>query len=371
MPPIRLILCSALLLAACTLRPALDFAPEAAESNKTINVFYSTSRGPDAIDTYGPERAAFASFGRIGVAIPPAHQLGVVEVSSKNLTPEEHFVATDSQNFADAAHFRSELSRALRARPRGEREVVIFIHGFNNNFAEGVFRIAQLHHDFGISGVAVHYAWPSLANPLGYAYDRDSALFARDGLEELIRTVKAAGAETVLLVGHSMGAHLSMEAMRQLAIRSPQDIRRNVDSVILISPDIDVDVFRSQAARIGELPDPFIIFVSERDRALALSARLSGETNRLGNLRDAEQIADLDVTLIDVSRFSKGLALGHFTVGSSPALIRILQQLPGVEAVISGDTAGRTGLLAGTVLTLQNATEIVLSPITELAELAE
>lgn len=371
MSPVRLILCFALLLAACTPRPTLEIVPGAAEVSKTVNVFYSTSRSPDALGTFGPERTPLPSFGRVGVAIPPAHELGTVEVSSRNATPEKHFVATDSERYADLPQFRAELTRALRTRPPGEREAVIFVHGFNTNFAEGIFRIAQLHHDFDIGGVAVHYAWPSLANPLGYAYDRDSALFARDGLEELIRTVKASGAETVLLVGHSMGAHLSMEAMRQLAIRSPQDIRRNVDSVILISPDIDVDVFRSQAARIEDLPEPFIIFVSERDRALALAARLSGETNRLGNLRDAQEIADLNVTLIDVSQFSKGLELGHFTVGSSPALIQILQQLPGVEAVISGDTAGRTGLLAGTVLTLQNATQIVLSPITELAELAE
>ena len=31
--------------------------------------------------------------------------------------------------------------------------------------------------------MAVHYAWPSAAEPLGYVYDRDSAIFARDGLD--------------------------------------------------------------------------------------------------------------------------------------------------------------------------------------------
>ncbi len=46
---------------------------------------------------------------------------------------------------------------------------MVFVHGFNNTFADGLHRTAQIRHDFEIPGVAVHYAWPSAGNALGYA----------------------------------------------------------------------------------------------------------------------------------------------------------------------------------------------------------
>ena len=82
--------------------------------------------------------------------------------------------------------------RALAAKAPQDREVLLFVHGYNNNFAEGVYRVAQFSHDLEIPGAVVHYAWPSAAKPLGYVYDRDSALFARDGLERLIDDFDAA-----------------------------------------------------------------------------------------------------------------------------------------------------------------------------------
>ncbi len=354
-------------LTGCIPRPSLLVNPEAAEVGEVTRVFFATAREPLTGIDFGTDRALDIRFGQIGVSVPPQHEPGRVEVTDQVPDPTRHFVAAENAAYDTDVSFRTALARDLRARPRGEREAVIFVHGFNTNFAEGVFRVAQLSHDFGITAQVIHYSWPSLGHPLGYAYDRDSALFARDGLEDLIRTVNAAGAESVVLIGHSMGAHLSMEAMRQLAIRAPKSVPNYVDGVVLISPDIDVQVFLSQTKRIDVLPDPFVIFVSKKDRALALSARLSGESNRLGNVENAQRIADLDVTVVDVSQFSQGFDLGHFTVGSSPALLSIFGQLPSVGALIAGDQSGRTGLLTGTVLTVQNATQIILSPISAIS----
>lgn len=368
MAPFRVLLFTFLVLAGCTPRPNLILVPEAADVGKVVDVYYASTRTPDPELGLGIERSSTPSFGRVSVAVPPAHKLGKVEVGKGRPDPAESFAVAEVANYPSPDVFRKSLSNTFRSRPRGSREAVIFIHGFNNNFTEGVFRTAQLEHDFDLDAVAIHYAWPSRGSPIGYAYDRDSALFARDGLEQLLRDVRGAGAESVLLIAHSMGAQLSMESMRQMAIRSPAELRRSIDGVVLLSPDIDIDVFRSQSARIGQLPQPFVIFVSQRDRALALSARLSGESNRLGNVGSVDQVADIDVTIFDVTEFSKATDLGHFTVGSSPALISMLSSLPGIDAMFRGDTTGRTGLLQGTVLTVQEATKIVLSPITVLAE---
>jgi len=354
-------------LVACSPRPDLVIADRAAEIGTPHKIFFASSRAPGEMGGLSETRAPDVAHGMAVVSVPPNHQIGRVEVTQGVPDPKDDFALAELRGLNGGAAFRAALRAELASLPRGSRNAVIFVHGFNTNFAEGLFRAAQLTHDFQMDGVSVHYAWPSRGSPVGYAYDRDSALFARDGLEQLINDVNAAGAESVLLVGHSLGGHLSMEAMRQMSIRVPGSVGRKVDDVVLISPDMDVDVFRSQASQIGTLPQPFLIFTSERDGALALSARLSGEKNRLGNLKSAEDVADLNVTIIDVTEFSQLGDLGHFTVGSSPELIRILRNQGTVSSLINADASGRTGLAIGVVLTIQEATEIILTPVTAVA----
>jgi esterase/lipase superfamily enzyme len=154
-----------------------------------------------------------------------------------------------------------------------------------------------------------------------------------------------------------------MEAMRQLEIERRGQVTELIQAVILFSPDIDVELFRSQALRIGRLPEPFVIFTSRRDKALALSARLTGQRARLGNLQDYEQLADLDVVILDVSAFASGGG-GHFPLAQSPTLQLLFGNVGAVDAALGTDQSGRTGLFPGTVLTLQNATAIILAPVT-------
>lgn len=354
-----------LTLAACETRGRVIVVPEAAETGEVETVFIGTTRAadPETGDEFGYGRSAASRFLRLDVAIPPDRSAGQIRWTRDRATPNPNtdFLATGMQTYRGVADFRADLTRALARQSRGQREVTLFVHGYNNNFAEGAYRQAQLGHDLDVGGVLVNYSWPSLAHPLGYAYDRDSALFARDGLEDLLEGVVGAGAERVLIVAHSMGAGLTMEALRQIAIGGNDRIRQRIAGVVLISPDIDVEVFRAQATRIGDLPQPFIIFTSKKDRVLALSARLTGQHDRLGNLTDVEEVADLDVTLLDTTAFSRGG--GHFNPGNSPALLAILSGIRDIDNALARDRTGRTGLLPGVALTVQNATQIVLSPV--------
>ena len=77
-------------------------------------------------------------------------------------------------------------------------------------------------------------------------------------------------------------------------------------------------------------------------------------------------VADLDVTLIEVGEFSKGI--GHFAPGDSPALIGVLGRLADVDAAFNADRSGNPDLITGSVLTFRRATQIILSPITAVAE---
>lgn len=350
-----------LALAACTPRGTMVVVPPETAEGPISTVFVGTTRGLEGTGVFGSGRSEELRFARYDVAIPPVREVGEIKYPKPrrpNVTTD--FLTTDQRIYSAESDFKRDLRDALAT---NGREAVIFVHGFNNTFTEGLYRIAQLRHDLEVPGVALHYSWPSAAEPLGYVYDRDSVSFARSGLEKLIRETIAAGATRVTLVAHSMGSALTMEALRDLAMEDGR-VLPQIRGVVLISPDIDVEVFRMQAKEIGVLPQPFLIFGSDRDRVLRLSALITGQQGRLGSLDDVNRLSDLEVTYLDVGAFSQGS--GHFVPGTSPALIKLLGRIGDVDQAFGNDAAGRPGLLPGVILTARSATRIILTPVAEI-----
>jgi len=362
-PRIALIF-SLMIVISCTHRGEITLSETAASVGKVEQVFIGTTRLQEPDGGFGSHRSEAINFVRFDISVPPQRTLGEINWPKRGTegNPQTEFLTTDQQLYPSGEAFRADLRRQL---PASDGEAVIFIHGYNTNFAEGLYRVAQFTHDLELPGAVVLYSWPSAAEPLGYAYDRDSALFAREGLESLIHEVGAAGAKRILLVAHSLGSGLTMEALRSAAIRGDKKTLALIGGVLLISPDIDVDVFRAQSHAMGSLPQPFVIFGSDRDKSLRLSAMLTGQEARLGSLSDVSRLADLKVTFADVGNFSVGR--GHFVVGDSAALILLLDRIGDVQSAFEADRRSRLSLLSGVVLTVQNATQIILAPIGRVA----
>ncbi len=346
----------ALTVAACAPRGEIVVAPQAASVGNVQEIMIGTTRGQGAV------RSETVHFGRVDVSVPPIRKPGSIKYPPKDKAPDPttDFVVTQHLDYPNARAFRTALRQELARQPNQHRDAVLFVHGYNNTFAEGLYRFAQFSNDMNLPGVPMHFAWPSRGQPLAYAADRDSVLFSRDGLQEMIEETEAAGARQIIVVGHSMGASLVMETLRQMAIGGKRDELKKIGGVILMSPDIDVDVFRMQAKAIGDLPQPFLIFTSTQDKALKLSARLSAEPERLGTLADPHRVSDLEVTLVDVGAFNTGD--GHFNAATSPALISILSRITDLDAAFAGDVGGRVGLFAGAALTVERAAQVVLLP---------
>ncbi|MEJ2029215.1 MAG: alpha/beta fold hydrolase, partial [Maritimibacter sp.] len=214
----------------------------------------------------------------------------------------------------------------LLGKPAGRRNVVIFVHGYNTGYEDGLFRFAQFYNDVGLDDVPVHYSWPSAQNILRYGYDRDSMLVARDGFERTLRDAIEAGADRVLLVAHSMGSMLVMETLREIAISHNTGARSRIGGVILVSPDIDIDLFRSQVRRIGKLPQPFVIFSSKQDRVLQFAAKEIYGNTRVGSLPMEGELSDMDVSVVDVSDYSQGF-YNHSTAITSPSFLKIVRNM--------------------------------------------
>ncbi len=294
-------------------------------------VYVATNRNPARAaprqlfqQSFGETRDPTLRFARLDISIPPIHREGQIEWPN-DATPDPalHFVVTDEATLTAPGFVRS--IRADQA--SGRREVVVFVHGFNTNNAEVVYRLAQIAHDFEAEVPVIAYSWPSAGSPRGYAYDRDSVIFSRDGLETLLATLIADGRTDVLLVAHSMGSQLVMETLRQMSISGRSALLTRISGVALISPDIDEDVFLQQAKRIRPFPQPFTLLVSRRDRILDISAFLTGKPTRLGSIRDGDRLEGLPVTIIDLSDIEGGDPTGHHTAFTAPAAIALLRDL--------------------------------------------
>ncbi len=342
-------------LGACVDRSVSETVPDALRVGVPETVFAATTRAREADGTYGYHRSQGLRFLEMTVSIPPDHTPGTLDFSYANPDPNTEFVLADMSEFSGP--------QGLKSRLRGVDEVSIFVHGYNATQTETAFRAAQLSHDIGIPGSTLIYSWPSRAKGTGYAYDLDSMLFARDGLEQTIRTLKSFGVKRVIVIAHSMGSALTMEMMRQAELRQPGWSKRNIEGVILISPDLDVDLFRSQMDSIKSPPEPFVVMVSQKDKVLGISARLRGTSQgeRLGSINSVDALADYPINVIDTTAFSEDAGSSHFVAATSPALLSILSSVRRVSSTFGPDRPGIDVLAPPSERNADGATEIVLT----------
>jgi esterase/lipase superfamily enzyme len=209
-----------------------------------------------------------------------------------------------------------------------QRRVLVFIHGFNNRFDDAVFRFAQIVHDAGTPVVPVLFTWPSRGSVLAYGYDRESNTYSRNALESTLKTLASDPAVgEISILAHSMGNLVTLEALRQMAIRDGR-IAPKIRNVLLAAPDVDVDLFREAILDMGKSRPGFTLFLSQDDRALAISRRIWGDV-RLGAI-DPEQepyrsnLESAGITVLNLSGLRTGDPLNHSKFAQSPEVVRII-----------------------------------------------
>ncbi|MBP0441470.1 alpha/beta hydrolase [Tianweitania sediminis] len=291
---------------ACASRPGTDtLIPFGATvpGAKLVKLLVATNRsGHEGHSAGSASTRGELRFEELTVSIPPQHQPGEIEWSKTTVRdPLESFVVVERQPM-NATDFQERLN----SRSNGAGSTGIFVHGYNYNYTESVFRLAQLAADSGSLDVPILFSWPSDGAVAGYVADRDAATYARDDLVTLLETVGSAQTRRRrLLVAHSLGGWLVMEALRQLRLKG-RDHTISKFEVALAAPDIDVDVFRKQLEVVGKLNPPLAVLVSTDDRALGVSRRLAGGRQRVGavDISDPalrEAAAKADVRIIDIS----------------------------------------------------------------------
>jgi esterase/lipase superfamily enzyme len=367
-------LAAMLCLSACAGRPQGVLMPvtAVAEGTSRVDMLVATTRmkSESPGEMFSGERGRTPMFAEISVSIPPDSRRKIGDVqwpASLPGNPATDFV-TVAANSLTLEEARGRFHKMIAASPH--RHVLIFVHGFNNRFDDAVFRFAQITHDSHVPAVPVLFTWPSRGSLWAYGYDRESTNYSRDALETLLKALDrdpAVGEISVL--AHSMGNWLTLEALRQMAIRDKR-VSRKIKAVMLAAPDVDVDVFRQQILAIGTTGPKFTLFVSQDDRALAFSRRVWGDVARLGAIDPTvdpykTELAADKITVIDLTKLSTDDRLNHAKFAESPQVVQLIGSRLASGQPVTDSHVGLgdriAGVAAGAASTVGSAAGLVLS----------
>ncbi len=319
----------ALVLAACSGRSdeALTVAEPVAGASRPVDMMVVTTRAadPDPGRLFTGERGSTISRTELRISIPPDGTRKVGEVVWPTRSPPD-----PAKEFAVVGRVEHtpESARAWFHRT-GNGRALIFVHGFNTRYDDAVFRFAQFVHDSGTGFTPILFTWPSRGKVIAYNYDRESTNYSRDAFEALLRVATADPAvKEISILSHSMGTWLTMETLRQMAIRDG-GLSPKIHDVILASPDIDGDVFRRQLSRLGSPRPRLSLFVSRDDRALDLSKLISGDVDRLGAIDPSVEpwkstLEKENVHVFDLTDVKTADRLNHGKFAANGDVVRLI-----------------------------------------------
>lgn len=281
-------------------------------------------------------RSDHLNYMNVSVSVPPNREPGALKYPSAPPDPAKEFLSLGQNTLDNDAQFLAAINHEMRMRAPGQREIIVYAHGYNTTFPESVFRMAQIEADFGFKGLGVLYSWPSAGKMPLYVFDRDSVLFAREGLTHLLELLTRSDADQIFLMGHSMGALLTMESLRGLSLAKKTNVLNRLNGVILAAPDIDVDVFRNQIGYLDPTKLPIIVIGSRGDRALKAASFVTGGHARVGDSSTIDTLRSLGVLVVDVTGVTDAEGPDHLAFATSPTLLSLIQDRTLAEATLNG-----------------------------------
>lgn len=354
------VLSLAFLLPSCASRPEVgallaNYDVSAGGKDHTILVATTRERDSRPGTYFGGERSQSLSYATLTVAVPPTHVPGKIEWPSRAPgNPETDFVVRDAAYLDSEKDFVKALNAQLALRPPERRRVLVFIHGYNTMFAEGLYRFTQIVDDADAPGVPVLFTWASRGHLTDYVYDTNSATAARDALERTLRLVFASNAREINILAHSMGNWVTVEALRQIKISAKLPPVSKLGAIVLAAPDIDIDVFKSQMRRFGKPRKPFFIIVSRDDKALRFSDFIAGGKQRLGAYNNDVELTALGAVVIDMTDVKADDPSNHAKFAQlaeiAPQMRQVLERgvaAPGKSQAVKGQAASTIQGLGG------------------------
>ena len=279
---------------------------------------------PDVLFT--GNRGEGVSYSNIVVSLPANREVGTIQLPRTSPgNPETSFVVnsvTPVPQGSVADWFRTTGGKKRRA--------FVFVHGYNTPFDRAVFRFAQRAHDADADAVPVLFSWPSRGRLLDYKRDLNNATYSRSDFADLLQAAaKSPDVDEIVILAHSMGSWLAVEAVRQIALER-SGVPGKITNLILASPDLDLGVFRRQVEDMGPRRPQITVFISQNDRALHLSRLISRGGSRLGAIDPSREeyqreLGDLSgITILDLTALNSGDRINHAAYATSPDVVRLI-----------------------------------------------
>lgn len=315
----------------------------------TVSVFFGTDRkktGNDPKNYFGCDRSNSVYLGYCEVSIPYDHRIGELESPSiwqfwSKTNPEKHVVLLKVEE-AKVRSFYSKLKKVVSE--SSDKEVFVFVHGFNVTFEDAVRRTAQIAYDLKFNGVPITYSWPSQGKLRSYIIDEENVDWTIPHLKDfLLKISKQSKADKIHLIAHSMGNIALSKALLRLASELPSPL---FHEIILTAPDIDSDTFCNDIApKMKRTANRVTLYASSNDKALKLSKSIHGSPRAGESGADILVIPDVDT--IDVSAVDTNLGFGHSYYGGNRSVISDIFHL--IRGLLPDDRFGlskkkRTGL---------------------------
>ena len=303
----------------------------AIKKSSSIDVFFATCRETDVDGTeyFTHRRAGECTYGIANVHIPiersfgslrRPHKLSIFSVTLFEM-PENartHFIVNEVK-ITPIEAWRKQIDNF------NSDEALIFVHGFNMNFRDGLYRAAQIFHDLQYGGIPILFSWASGGRKADYLYDKDSANVGEKYLIELLAEVASTGIKKVHILAHSMGNALVIAALEK---HNHKDNPLGIVELMMAAPDVDCDVYGQKMPALCKAIPGLTLYASATDNALALSKTLARNKMRAGDISNGQPVLIEGVDAIDITEIgSEIFGLGHGAYASTPSILNDIGQL--------------------------------------------
>ncbi|MEO1528225.1 MAG: alpha/beta hydrolase [Planctomycetota bacterium] len=222
--------------------------------------------------------------------------------------------------------FWSGLAKKLNTWwPEGDRNLFVYLHGFNVSFEDAAVHAAQIGYDLKVPGEMAFYSWPSRGSVTAYSADEATITASVKHLAKFLHELSTgSNAERIHLFVHSMGNRGLLSAMERIASKGYPEL--SLGQVFFCAPDEDVRTFKDKTTEFPHRYENRTLLVSPQDRAVFLSYEKHGQQDRVGYVSDDRPITIVEgMDTIEVGGFG-AFDLGHGYFASAEPVIKDMRE---------------------------------------------
>jgi esterase/lipase superfamily enzyme len=289
-------------------------------------VWFGTNRRPlDPADPgkgFGSEVDERIHFGKRIVRIPSSHRIGELgsPLWKRLLLQVDDRITVDPATVLAREAFERDVRRFLAGLDASDRNVLVYIHGFNTGFDDAARRAAQLGFDLKVPGITVLYSWPSRGSVSGYLADLSAIEASEAQIADFLIAVSAlADRGKVHIIAHSMGNRGLLRALHRATAQAALRAGTRFGQIFLSAPDISVAAFRQLASVYPQVAERTTLYVADQDRALAALEWFTEGGSRVGGSPPVLVLPGIDTVRV---RDNSLFRLGHSYFAEEPDVLR-------------------------------------------------